>query len=1023
MKGKRTREERLRSAANKETKDFENYYLWLEEHMPSSLLEELGEEKLFLLTHNLMTLHLQDYFSQIHLKDSAIVLCPEDSEADLKILQHYELYGIRYYRTFVSNAPIPADSKKRMLRVAIIIFSEILEPSKEEVPPEKKEEIIQMIQSKHPDIRKDEFEELFAGMTKRFLRSMTSERLLMALDMYFRAKTRDHCQYRTRFHEDWKEKESPSMQIVLAWKNVPKYKFLYRLAEVIDRHNLNMQRVVAAYINPHSTESILILSLALHGKTGQAAWEVADVPDFLRELTCLKFSEFDDQIDKVFISSQLVKGTLGHLIRSMRGFVHQMLVHMDPNLYSFGNIEEGFCRHPELTAQLCDLFELKFHPEQTNPEKYQKLKQGFLRLVNNIDTGHPANDRRRKNILKQGLYFIDYTLKTNFYRDNKAAFSFRIDPQCLTELPYEREEKFPQIPFGIFYIRGLHFIGFHIRFKDLSRGGLRTIITKRQEQYYAERNNVFIECYNLAYTQHKKNKDIPEGGSKAVILLEPSNRIHHEITIYKKELEMQNVPPSISKVRLEEFEEEQKQEILYHSQKSYIHSFLVLLNCDEEGKLKAKNILDYWKSPEYIYLGPDENMHNEIIEWIANFSERQGYKAGKSFITSKPSLGINHKEYGVTSLGVTVYMHQMLINLGIDPKTDPFTIKISGGPDGDVAGNMILNLYNLYNKTAKLVALTDVSGTIYDPEGLDLQEMVELFRKAKPIHEYPPEKLNDGGFLLDITTKREQTAYITQTLCYKKTGDRVKEEWLSGDAMNALYRSNVHQVEADIFVPSGGRPRSLNESNYKDFLNDQGKPTSMGIVEGANLYLTQGARRALEKLGVLIIKDSSANKGGVICSSFEVLSTLALGGELFLKEKTILIDQILQIIKQNALLEAKLLFAAQQKTGRYLTDLSDEVSKTINRYKYQILDYLESITLSTNPKDPLIRTFLQHAPKHLREHFLDSLMQKIPDAHKKAIIACYIASHVVYNRGLLWSPTIVDVLPLLAQDPNLISNI
>src|SRR5690606_30957518 len=128
--------------------------------------------------------------------------------------------------------------------------------------------------------------------------------------------------------------------------------------------------------------------------------------------------------------------------------------------------------------------------------------------------------------------------------------------------------------------------------------------------------------------------------------------------------------------------------------------------------------------------------------------------------------GINHKEYGVTSLGVNVYMHKTLEYLGINPEKEPFTVKISGGPDGDVAGNQIYNLYKFYPHTAKVLAVTDVSGTILDPAGLDLAELVKLFKNENPIYRYPPEKLSEGGFLLDLQTKRDQTEYQQQTLCY-----------------------------------------------------------------------------------------------------------------------------------------------------------------------------------------------------------------------------------------------------------------
>jgi len=61
--------------------------------------------------------------------------------------------------------------------------------------------------------------------------------------------------------------------------------------------------------------------------------------------------------------------------------------------------------------------------------------------------------------------------------------------------------------------------------------------------FHAERNNVFTECYNLAFTQQKKKKDIPKGGSKAVILLEPYERFLSEEDMFKTELKNANLEP------------------------------------------------------------------------------------------------------------------------------------------------------------------------------------------------------------------------------------------------------------------------------------------------------------------------------------------------------------------------------------------------------------------------------------------------------------------------------------------------
>ena len=300
--------------------------------------------------------------------------------------------------------------------------------------------------------------------------------------------------------------------------------------------------------------------------------------------------------------------------------------------------------------------------------------------------------------------------------------------------------------------------------------------------------------------------------------------------------------------------------------------------------------------------------------------------------------------------------------------------------------------------------------------------IVELFKEGKPIRFYPPEKLNEGGFLLDTRTKREETPYVQQTLCWKKQKSQAKEEWLSGNEMNNLLRHNVHKVPADIFITGGGRPRTLNENNYQDFLDEQGKPTAKAIVEGANLYLSPWARRSLEKLGLLIIKDSSANKGGVICSSFEVLATLVLSDEEFLKEKAELVAEILEIIKMRAQEEAQLMLKTHKETGNYLTDISDEISLKINLYKDQLIAYLQTVTLSHDPKDPLIRSFLTYCPPLLRNRYRKRALEEIPDVHKKAVIACHIASRLIYYRGLNWSPSIVDVLPLIAEDPLIVGD-
>lgn len=1003
----------LMQAVKLEGEKFQSYYLWLERAMPRVFFEEVNRENLMLITHSLMGFNLQDYFSTINRKNAAIGLCLDSPDADLRILQSFTAYGIKNYQAYVSKEPVPFPGINSHLRIAAIDFTEAIETNEKNYSNESKEILRELLKKENPTLTDEEFESCLAKMNARFLLALPPERLALAINLLYRAQTRDNCQYEVRYEEHWQEKGTASMYIVLAWRNTPKHHFLYRLARVVYRHGLSVRRVNATYTDPYNKQSVLVMALSLHGSNGQAVWDVADIPDLLREISTVKYFEAFDSIDEYLVTPGIISGNMGNLLRAMVTFIHQALVNVDTNLYTIENVEEALCRHPELTIQLCEAFKLRFDPNHCSFDQFEENRKVFLADVAQLDTGQESNDIRRKNVLRQGMNFISHTLKTNFYRLNYTALSFRLDPTYLDDIPFDRVKKFPDLPYAIFFIKGMHFFGFHIRFKDLARGGLRTIYPEQVEQMVAERNHVFTECYHLAWTQHKKNKDIPEGGAKGIIFLQPFSQIDFESPILKKELEWSKIDSQEIEKRIQAFRKEQKLEYLYQSQRAFIDSLVIIVNCEPDGKIRARFILDYWKRPEYIYLGPDENMHDSMIEWIANFSKKYHYKPGGAFISSKPEAGVNHKEYGVTSLGINVYMHKVLEYMGINPEKDFFTVKMTGGPDGDVAGNQLLNLYQFYPNTAKVIALTDGTGTIRDDQGLDLAIIKDLFYQNKGIAFYPPEKLSSGGFLVNKGMKRYPSAYIQETLCWRKIEDRLVEDWLSGSDTNHLLRFNVHQAQTDIFIPAGGRPRTLNETNVKEFFDSAGKPTSRAIIEGANLYLNNKARHFLEERGVLIIKDSSANKGGVICSSFEVLCGLALSDERFIQNKSVLVSEILERVKLCASYEADLLLHTHKRTGEFLTTLADRISEHINQYTYQLLDYFDLLSLPTNPQDSMIRCFLNYCLPTLRDQFTYELLHEIPDHHKKAVIACHIASYMVYKKGLSWSPSIVDILPLI----------
>ncbi|MBI3211487.1 MAG: NAD-glutamate dehydrogenase, partial [Simkania negevensis] len=658
----------LEKATETESKQFKEYYLWLQSHMPPSFFEEVDEQQLMLITHYLMGFPMQGYVSYIQLKEVAFALILDSPDVDQRILKYFLSQGIKHYQTFLSDAPPPFPGIKTKLRIAVILFTLLEEEENLLLSKEMQQEIYQKIYQIHSAITFESFQKLLYTMNPRFLRSLSTESLTHALLLYYRTIDRDYCQYELIQNEKWKEEKTnpSSIQILFAWKNIPKYRFLYRLAKMLSRHQLAITKMNASYVQPYQKGATLIMSLYLHGAKGQAAWEEADIDDLLKELVTLKYFSDEDEIERVFVTPLLVRGNIGNLLRSMIHFIHQILVPSNINLYTLSNIEEGLCHHPELTLQITHAFELKFDPKKHNLQRFEEEKNRIFSLIQKLDTGDELSDNRRKNILKQALFFAEFTLKTNFYRHNKSAFSFRLDPKYLDTLPYNRSDFFPELPFAIFFVQGMHFISFHIRFRDLARGGLRTIFPYKIEKMSTERNFIFSECYQLAYTQQKKNKDIPEGGAKAVIFLQPHESLARESRFYKEELLSSGKVEEEVEKRLATFNEEQRLEYLYQSQRAFIHSLLTLVNCFEDGTLKAKDIVDYWRKSEYLYLGPDENMHNVIIEWIAQYSLRCGYKCGAAFISSKPHGGINHKEFGVTSLGLNTYVKEVLKFLKIN---------------------------------------------------------------------------------------------------------------------------------------------------------------------------------------------------------------------------------------------------------------------------------------------------------------------------------------------------------------------
>ena len=172
--------------------------------------------------------------------------------------------------------------------------------------------------------------------------------------------------------------------------------------------------------------------------------------------------------------------------------------------------------------------------------------------------------------------------------------------------------------------------------------------------------------------------------------------------------------------------------------------------------------------------------------------------------------GIPLDQIGATGFGLAVCAEvaQDFCNM----KLDSASVVIQGfGNVGTHAARY------LGERGARLIAASDLDGTLYDPAGLDIARLTEIKRETGRVTDY------DGG-------------------------EKLPPEAFIG-------------IPCDILVPAA-RPDAIDEDNVAHL-------NCKLVLQGANIPVTPRAERILHDRGILSIPDFVANAGGVICASVE----------------------------------------------------------------------------------------------------------------------------------------------------------
>ncbi|PPQ75710.1 hypothetical protein CVT26_000951 [Gymnopilus dilepis] len=607
--------------------------------------------------------------------------------------------------------------------------------------------------------------------------------------------------------------------------------------------------------------------------------------------------------------------------------------------------------HPELIRLLYVNFAMTHYPPSDDASKLMPtLSYQRLQTVQPLTDAELYDKIRRTVLNKQDLQVLEsflvfnkHILKTNFYQPTKVALSFRLAPDFLPEVEYPRK------PFGMFFVIGNEFRGFHIRFRDVARGGIRLVMSRNKENYSINQRMLFDENYNLAATQSLKNKDIPEGGAKGTIL--PSLGANPRLCFEK-----------------------------------YVDAIIDLLIPGQTPGIKEP-LVDLYGQPELLFFGPDEGTA-DMMDWAALHARERGAETWwKSFTTGKSAEtlgGVPHDRYGMTSLSIRQYVLGIYKQLGLREKD--ITKVQTGGPDGDLGSNEILL------SSDKTIAVIDGSGVLADPAGIDRTELIRLAKLRKPVCFFDTSKLSKDGYLVKV---EDQDVKLP-------SGEVVLD--------GTDFRNGAHlRFKADLFVPCGGRPESVNISNMAALIDADGKPHFKYIVEGANLFFSQQARLHLEKRKVIVFKDSSTNKGGVTSSSLEVLAGLALSTQEYVdlmifkdgkpsKFYENYVKDIQAKITENAAAEFHCIWKEHARLNgtKTRTAISDELSQTLNNLQAE----LEASDLFDDV--PSRHGVMRRAiPKTLVDQVgLETLLKRLPEAYQRALFSSWVASHFIYKYGV-----------------------
>ena len=215
--------------------------------------------------------------------------------------------------------------------------------------------------------------------------------------------------------------------------------------------------------------------------------------------------------------------------------------------------------------------------------------------------------------------------------------------------------------------------------------------------------------------------------------------------------------------------------------------------------------------PERDVPAPDVNTDEQVMAWVMDTYSMHMRHTNTAVVTGKPiDLGGSHGRREATGRGCMIVCNEALKKLGIPQQGARVVIQGFGNVGSMAALQMTAQGY-------KVIAVCERLGALHNPEGLDVQALIDYRHKHHAIVGFPGAEPidNDEALLLQC------------------------EVLLPAATENQITSVNAGRVQARV------------------------------LCEGANGPTTADADAILEANGVFVIPDIMANAGGVTVSYFE----------------------------------------------------------------------------------------------------------------------------------------------------------